>query len=380
MRSFRFAAAAVALSLVGVSAVAAAPSGEPVVIGAILSISGNYAPLGAPERDALMIAEKDINAHGGIAGRPLQIKIVDDEGKADTAQQLATQFVGDHVAMLIACSLSPTSTAVARVANQAKVVQIFMTPTQTIWNAKNGIQRYTFEATPRNELEAQKLIAFMKNKLKRERVALLHDEAQYGTTGASVAEAEAKTQGLNIVDDESFAITATDLTPQLQKAKAANADTILIWTASPAAALLVRQVRQFGMKVEIVGSTGIVSKNFLTVSGRDGYGVYADQDIDLTFPNSAQKAFITQYRAAYHQPPVNFASFAWDAAHLAATALNATKGKADGDAVASALESMKPYRGSTGEFKFTATDHNGMKADDVKIVREEGAWVTLKGQ
>jgi branched-chain amino acid transport system substrate-binding protein len=234
--------------------------------------------------------------------------------------------------------------------------------------------------TPRNELEAQKLLGFIRTRLKGTKIALLHDEAQYGSVGASVVESEAKAQNVQIVVDDSFAINATDLTPQLQKAKDAGADTILIWTASPAAALLVRQARQLGLKVNIVGSTGIVSDNFLKVSGRDGYGVYADQSLDLTHPTPEQAAFITAYRGTYHARANNFASFAWDAAHVAAWALDRTKGDPSGDAVANALETMKPLRGSTGLHAFSATDHNGMEARDIRIVIEHGAWETLAAQ
>jgi branched-chain amino acid transport system substrate-binding protein len=376
MRPVRTAATALALVALAASQVAAAPAGPPVVVGAILSISGPYAPLGEPERDALQSAERDINAHGGVGGRPLQIRIVDDEGKADTAQQLATQLVGDHVAMIIGASLTPTSRVIARVANDAKVAHLYMTPVQDIWNSNRGVLKYTFEATPRNELEAEKLAGFIKNRLHRSKVAVVHDDQQYGTTGATVFAAAAKKAGLAVVDDEAFAVTATDVTPQLQKVKGSGADAIVIWTAAPTAAILVRQAKQFGFKGEIVGSTGIVSNNFLKVAGHDGYGVYADQDLDLTHPNTEQRAFITAYRSAHHVAPNNFASFAWDAAHLAAWALNKTK-VGNGDAIASALQSMPPYRGSTGVFHFTAGDHNGMQASDIRMVREEGAWVTL---
>jgi branched-chain amino acid transport system substrate-binding protein len=383
MRFFRVLLAVVLLPALAATQVAAAtaPSGPPIVVGAILSITGPYAPLGEPERNALKIAEADINAAGGINGKPLQITILDDESKADTASQLATQLVGQKVAAIIGGSISPTSEAIARVANDAKVLQIYCTPTVTVWNTKNnGIRKYTFEATPRNDLEVTKLVAFIKGKLKTQKLAVLHDDALYGTQGSQVAAAEAKTQNLAIVDDEAFAIAATDLTPQLQKVKASGADTILIYTAAPSAGILVRQVRQFGFKENLIGTTGIVSDNFLRVSGKDGDGVYADMDLDRTYPNDAQKKFLAAYRSAYNAGANNFASFAWDAAHLVAYALRTAK-STNGDDLVKALEEMKPYRGSTGLYKFTATDHNGLSADDIKIVIDHnGVWETLKNQ
>ena len=381
VRLARAAAAAAALALLAPSAGIAAPkmpAGSPIVIGAVLSITGNYAPLGEPERNALKIAEAEINEHGGVGGRPLQIKILDDEGKADTAQQLTTQLVGEHVAAIIGGTLTPTTLAMARVTNDAKIVEIYLNPTDSIWNTKNGIMKYLFEATPRNEIEATKLLTFVKRKLHGSRIAILHDEAPYGTTGAPIVAGVAKTLGLDVVDDESFPIAATDLTAQLQKAMNAKADTLVIWTAGPAAPILVRQAKQFGYKGNIVGSTGIVSDNFLKVSGRDGYGVYADVDLNYTHPDPGQRAFLDLYRKAYNAKPSNFASFAWDAAHLLVGAMTKTKGDVSGDALSAALTTMQPYNGTTGQFKFTATDHNGLKPASVKICREEGAWVVIE--
>ncbi len=372
--SFVAAAALVALP----QATPAAPSGPPIVIGAILSITGIYAPLGEPESKSLKLAEADINAHGGIAGRPLHIIIEDDEGKGDTAAQLATGLIGQNVAAIIGGSLTPTSLAIARVASAARVVQLYPTPTSGVWNAKTGVQKYVFEVTPRNEIEATKLLSFTKGKLAAKKIALLHDDAPYGTAGAAIATDEAHRQGLDVADDEPFPITSTDVTAQLGRIKASGADAVVIWTASPVAALAVRQIRQLGLNVNIVGSTGIVSDNFLRIAGKDGDGVYADMDLNVTHPNAPQRAFMAAYRGAYNARPNNFASFVWDAAHLAALALTQTKGNADGDAVSAALVSMKPYAGSTGTFKFSESDHNGMSPEDVHIAIDHNAiWFTL---
>jgi branched-chain amino acid transport system substrate-binding protein len=351
---------------------------EPVTVGAILSITGPYAPLGEPERNALLIAEKDINAHGGVAGRPVHFIIDDDEGKADTAAQLATDLIGQNVAMIIGGSLTPTSNAIARVTGAAKVVQLYMTPTQSVWNTKAGILPNVFEITPRNELEADRLLSFAKEKLAAKKIAVLHDDAQYGSGGSVVVANEAQKANLPIVDDEAFPINATDVTAQLEKIKASGADTVLIWTASPVAPLAVRQIRSLGLDIHVIGSTGIVSDNFLKIAGKDGDGVYADMDLNVTHPNAQQGAFLASYRAAYQARPPNFASFAWDAAHIAALALAKTRGNRDADAVAAALVSLPPYRGTTGAYRFTTADHNGIGPSDVHVAYDKGAvWFTL---
>lgn len=381
MRALRsVACSALLLAFAAPAGAATKPTGTPIAIGAILSISGPYAPLGEPERNAVTLAVADVNAAGGIYGHPLTVQILDDESKADTAQQLATQLVGQKVAAIIGGSITPTSEAIARVANDAKVLQVFLTPSLSVWQTKNGIRKYTFQATPHNELEVTKLFTFMKNTLKTEKLAVLHDDQLYGTQGSAVAAAEAKAQNVAIVDDEQYAVAATDVTPQLQKARASGADTILIYTAAPSAGILVRQVRQFGIKAHLIGTTGIVSDNFLKVTGKDGDGVYADMDLDRTFPNATQKKLLTAYRAAYNAGANNFASFAWDAVHIVANALISTK-STDGDKLSAALESMPSYSGTTGTYKMTAADHNGFNAADIRIVIDHnGVWETLRKQ
>jgi branched-chain amino acid transport system substrate-binding protein len=377
---FRFVAGALAATLFTASGPAAVGAADrsPLTIGAILSISGLYAPLGEPERNALMLAEKDINAHGGAGGRPVHFLIQDDEGKADTASQLATDLIGQNVSCIIGGSLTPTSGAIARVTSAAKVLQIYMTPTQSVWNGKNGIEPYVFETTPRNEIEADKLFDFARTKLEAKKFAVLHDDAQYGSGGSVVLANEAQKLGAQIVDDEAFPITATDLTAQLGKIKDSGADTVLIWTASPVAALAVRQIRQLGLALHVVGSTGIVSDNFLRIAGKDGDGVYADMDLNVTHPNAQQAAFLAAYRAEYHVRPSNFASFAWDAAHLAALALAKTGGNRDADALSAAMFALPPYHGTTATYKFSSSDHNGLSPNDIHIAFDKGAvWFTI---
>ena len=140
------------------------------------------------------------------------------------------------------------------------------------------------------------------------------------------------------------------------------------------------QVHQFGLKAHLIGTTGIVSDNFLKVTGKDGDGVYADMDLDRTYPNALQKKLLAAYRAAYNAGANNFASFAWDAVHLTAYALRTAK-STDADKLAQTLETMKPYTGTTGTYRFTATDHNGFNAGDIRIVIDHnGVWETLPKQ
>ena len=354
------------------------PGGAPLNITAIIGLSGRYAILGEPERNAMQLAEQSVNRTGGINGRPLHIDILDDEGKPDVAVQLATDAVA-HGSLAIICGNSnASSSAVARVTTAANVLQIFMTPAADIWDTPHGVVHNIFQTTPRNEVEIPALLDFAQGKLKMKRAAILYDENTYGSTGAQLLTAASKARNFSIVESQSYPGNASDFTPQLVKIRAADPDVVFLYGSASAPPLAVRNMRQLGMNVPIVGTVGIVSQNFLVVASKDGEGVYADTNLNLTYPDPVQRAFIYDYRRVYKAGAVNFSAFAYDAVALTAWALRASKG-AGGEAAIAALEHMPPQTLTTGTFKFTTADHNGISTQDVHIVRDRNqVWETLR--
>ena len=288
-------------------------------------------------------------------------------------------MIGQNVACIIGGSLTPTSSAISRRDERIEdLADIHDARRKRFGTAKPESRRTCSRRRRATKLEADKLIDYARTKLGSKKFAVLHDDAPYGAGGSIVIANEAQRMNAAIVDDEAFPITATDLTAQLGKIKASGADTVLLWTASPVAAIAVRQIRQLNLGVHVVGSTGIVSDNFLRVTGKDGDGVYADMDLNVTHPNAQQAAFLAAYRNAYHVRPPNFASFAWDSAHLAALALAKDGGNRDADALSAALIGLAPYHGTTATYKFSSSDHNGMGPSDVHVAIDKNAvWFTL---
>jgi branched-chain amino acid transport system substrate-binding protein len=252
---------------------ASALSGDPLLIGAVLSTTGAFAPLGEPEANALKLAETDINAHGGIGGRPITLQILDDEGKPDTAAQLATQLIGSHAVAIIGGTTSATTAAVARVTTAAGVLEVYPTPTALFWDSKNGVVKNIFETTPRNEIEVAALTTFAQKTWHAQKFAILHDENQVGVVGAAILTAEFAKRNLTTSANEAYPTDATDVTAQLGNIKSSGADTIVLWGASPALGIIARQIKQLGLTQHVISSTGILSDNFLKIAGSAADGI-----------------------------------------------------------------------------------------------------------
>src|SRR6202790_701811 len=193
------AAACITCLVVGSSTVPSTAAPEPLKLAAILSTSGPSAPLGVPESNAVKLAEREINAHGGVDGRPIHFDIVDDGAKADVAAQLATQMIASGHVAIFCGTRTDTSVAVARVTGAANVLQVYTTPTESVWHTARGVVKNVFQVNPRDQLEAIALLSFARSRLKVKTIGILHDEKLYGRWGAKIAAAEAQALGMQVV-------------------------------------------------------------------------------------------------------------------------------------------------------------------------------------
>jgi branched-chain amino acid transport system substrate-binding protein len=368
------------VAIVSLAGPPASAAPEPILVGAVLSYSGPSAPLGQPQVNSLELAEKQINAAGGVLGRPIHFEIVDDEAKPDVAAQLAQQLIGKGAIAIICGTRTATSAAVVRVTTGANVVQFFLTPSTELWNTPKGVTKTVFQvaATAQNEAKAE--VLFAKQTLKAKSLSILHDENEYGTGAAAATADAAKAIDLNVLGSDSYPGVATDFTPQLLKIKAAKPDVIMLIGATNTPALATVQARTLGLMMPIMGTSAILNPAFLRVVGAAADpGLYADTNFNFTYPDAVAKAYISAYTSAYHQPAVLFGAFAIDTAYLIVKALEKAKGKSDGTTLATALETMEPYHGTAGTYHYSATDHNGLTAADVHIaVAHKGVWFTIK--
>lgn len=279
-----------------------------------------------------------------------------------------------HVAIFCG-TRTDTSAAVARVTGASNVLQVYSTPTESLWRTPRGVAKNVFEVNPRDQLEAIALLTFAKTRLHAGKIAILHDENLYGSGGSTIAQNEAKTLGMAVVADESYPGTATDFTAQIVKIRDAKPDAIVLWGATTTPGLAIKAARTLGVTMPILGSSGIASPAILTVAGGGAAGeVYTDSALAAP-PTAEQRGFASMYDREYHTPINSFAVNGWDAVQLIVAALREAKGKTDGPSLAAALESGKPIPLLDGTYKFSAADHNGLVASDLHILKaQNGTW------
>ncbi len=237
--------------------------------------------------------------------------------------------------------------------------------------------------TPHKDaLAVARALTYISEVLKAKTIAVLHDENAFGSSGAAEIEKTAGDYGLEIVAKESYKTDDTDLTAQLTKIRGANPEVLIVWGTNPGPALAAKNMVQLGMDIPYVGSHGIANKTFIELAGEAAEGVVFPAGrllVPSSITDPAQKAvtdaFIAQYQAAYGGSPNTFAGYAFEAVLLLVNAIE-TAGSTDPAAIQTALNQTQNFAGPDGFYNYSETDHDGLKAEDMIMVKiENGTWV-----
>ncbi len=354
--------------------------GEPIKVGAILSLTGNYAGLGEPEKNALQLQVKQINDAGGINGRPIELIIEDDGTDEAKAVSAAAKLIEqDGVVAILGATGTGQSMAVRGDIDRAGIPEISMAGGTAV---TQKFDKLVYQTPWSNTL----VVPFVLNSMKSQghtKVALLSSADGYGKDGKAIILAEAPKSGVEVVSDQTFNPGDTDFSAQLTKMKASGADAMLLWTAGKDAANILKTSKDLGITQPWFGGSGQARKEFVTGAGEAAEGFQFGTGKSLvpaTWGTDSEEYkvvndFSTRYKEAYGAEPDIFAGHAFDAINILAAALKQTGGDTDPAKLNAAIEATKALIGYGGSFTFTPTDHNGLTSNDLTLyVVKNGAW------
>jgi branched-chain amino acid transport system substrate-binding protein len=378
MRLARLAVLA-ALSLAALCRPAAAA--DEVRIGALLSVTGPAAFLGAPEARTLEMLAEQANARGGIAGHKVRLIVKDTGGSPEKAVSFARQLIDEEkVFAIIGPSTSGESMAVKNIAEEAKTPLLSLAAAEVI---VNPVATNVFKTAQKDSHAAALIFQDMK-KRGITRLAVFSSNTGFGKAGKEQIARLAPEYGIQIVLDEVYDKAATDLSAEATKLKGANAQAVLNWSIEPAQSILVKNIRQLGIAIPIYQSHGFGNLAYVKAAGPAAEGVIFPLGrlavADALPAGNPQKAVLVAYRDAfqkkYGEEVSGFGGYAWDAFQLLALAIE--KVGLDQAKVRSAIESTQGFVGQSGVFRFSPTDHNGLGMDSFEMLTvKDGKFVLL---
>jgi branched-chain amino acid transport system substrate-binding protein len=358
-------------------AAAAKPSGPPLQVGGVTALSGPQQTFGEGARMGAGLAAKEINARGGILGRPVELVFRDDEANPTKAVQAFEDLATNQkVRAILGPVNTPNALAVAAVADREKLINLQITTgTATVDPQKHPtIFRPQYYATQ----EAQVMLDYALGVLGWKCPAILADSTGYGQGGVAELKAQLAQRTVQACgEDQKYNPGDADMTGQLGRIQASKADGILAWGLGNDLAQAAKGLAKLGINLKMVGASGITTVGFRSLAGSDGkdhLGVYSRR---FSFSDSQPadpkaRDFIGKLDAEFgpNWTAQTVVSAPWyEALNLYAEAVNRA-GSDDSAKVQAALEGLQNYpaSGIYTTYSFGPNERNGFQAKDLAIV------------
>ncbi len=344
---------------------------EPIKIGVSGPFTGGSAPMGVSMRDGVKLAVAEINAKGGVLGRPLQLVERDDEAKNERGVQVAQEMINkEKVVATVGFVNTGVALASQRFYQEAAIPVINNVATGTVitkqFAGPEYKDNYIFRTSANDVIQSSMIVEEAVAKRKFSKVAILADSTNYGQLGREDLEKTLDKKGMKAVVVEKYNIKDVDMTAQLLKAKQAGAQAVLTYGIGPELAQIANGMEKLSWKVPMIGSWPLSMGNFLDNAGKNGDGTLMPQTFIQEATTPKRKAFIEAYQKAYkvdRMPSAVSAAQGYDSIFLLAAAINQA-GSTEGPKIRAALENLnEKVEGvvTTYNKPFTHDDHEAIK-------------------
>ncbi len=256
LSSLAFGASALALVL---AAPASAQTKEPLKVGALMSMTGSGASVGAASLLGLRMAMSEINAAGGILGRQVQIVQGDDATDTTNAVTEAKRLLfQEKVQIMYGPQFSPPSLAVANaVAKTETGITYWSLATASAFTPE--VARTAFSFGPSGDALAEAMVDYAINTRKAKSIGFLYDDAQQSALIYETIKGLMKAANRELAGVDQYQLNAPDVTPQLLNLRRKGVDFVLLQAQSPIdTATVMKNTEQIGWDIKYAGNNGAV--------------------------------------------------------------------------------------------------------------------------
>ena len=292
-----------------------------VRIGFLGPLSGSVmVPQGRQMLQGATLAMEEANNKGGYKGLPFVLMPHNDAGLWGAAANEVVKMDDEKVWVF----MGSIDDIVSHVALRAALkLEIFMVctgdpdPTFTETNIP-----WTIRVISDDRQSGYALVNQIYKKDGHSRVAVIRPNNRYGRVGIKIFSENAVRVGHPMIIEERFNDGETDFKTQSERILGTSPDAILIWGNAKESALILRQLREMGMKQPVYGSDRMVSPEFLKIAGNMAEGIVTTCQYNPDSENPMLKVFQTNYLKRFGQEPDVFAAHAYDGMNLIIAAIN----------------------------------------------------------
>lgn len=359
---------------------ATAGAAEPIRVGVSGPFTGGSSPMGISMRNGIRLAAADINASGGILGRPVELIERDDQARNELGAKVAQQLIEEE---RIVAGLGIVNTGVALASQQhyqrARVPIITSVATGSVvtkqFQPPRYLNNYVFRMSANDTIQAGMIVEEAVDNRGFTKIAIFHDATNYGELGKLDLIKAMAERGMGPVVVERFNLREVDMTPLLRRARNAGAEVILTYGIGPELAHIANAMATVGWRVPLIGSWTLAMSNFIEQAGPNAEGARMPQTYIQQGASTRQQAFADRYKQTFGSdripvPPA--AAQGYDSMLVLAAAIRQA-GDTDSDKIREALENLQERIEGvvmTYDKPFSADDHEAIDDTSIPVMGE----------
>jgi branched-chain amino acid transport system substrate-binding protein len=356
----------------------AEPSGEPVKIGAITSLSGFLAAFGQEQMKGAQLAVQQMNDAGGLLGRPVELIERDDKVQpAEAAKQAEDLIANEKVDVLTGCVSGAVTVAIHEVTKRAGVIYLSTCQTSALTTAEGG-GPYTFHMAFTPWMNTHLYTSWMTEKLGKKILFLYYDfivghESLEGLTDALAQ------QGLELDAEIPIPLGTSDFTTIIPQIRAAKPEVLHYFVSGSDRAAFLKQATSYGLQNEMKFMALAADQAWDMEAGfANSQGDYAPANFywELRDTLPSAKAFVDAFGQEFGAPPSGYAAYQYQALMAYADAVKKAE-SVDPDKVASALEGLSFDHGS-GQAFIRKCDHQLFQPIHITKMRSEAEAAAIE--
>jgi len=326
----------------------AGPAGAQVRLGVGGPMTGGSAAFGAQLKNGAEQAVEDINAAGGILGQKIVLSIGDDRADPKEGVSTANKFVADGVKFVVGHFNSGVTMPASEIYRENGIVEI--TPAATNPNVTERKMWNIFRVCGRDDQQGGLAGAMIAEKFAGKHVAIIHDKTTYGQGLAEETRKAINAKGLKEVMFEGVNKDDKDFTALVSKLKAVNPDLVYWGGLHDTGGLILRQMRDQGLKAPMMGGDGMADDEFAAIAGPGSEGTLMTFSPDPRL-NPDNKQIVDLFRQKRGFEPQSYTLYSYAAVQIFKQAAEEAK-SIDTKKVAEVMHSGKAFKTVLGDVSF----------------------------
>lgn len=353
----------------GSSSEGGSSGGDTIKIGGNLELSGGVSSYGSSINDGAKLAIKEINDAGGINDK--KIEYIPKDNKSDTAEaasvaiNLATQ---EKVVAMIAPATSGNTQATVQIANDNKIPIVTASGTNELItvNEDGSVNDYAFRTCFIDPFQGIVAANFATEELGAKNVAVYIDASSDYSKGLAAAfKKQLEENGGKVVIEEAYVTDDVDFKSTLTNIKGKNPDFVFIPGYYEEVGLIIKQARELGIDVPLMGADGWDSPTLVDLAGADALNnTFITNHYSSGDPDQKIQDFVKSFEDEYGSAPNAFHALGYDTVYYLKDAIERAGDEVTGETIAKALAETKDLSLITGTFTVDE-NHNPVKSATV---------------